>query len=119
MLNTHDLDSLLDEGFDPHWLIGQRVEWHDPDELLPVVIIKGSAHLQHEAQCQGLRGGYDCPETTTVYLGSGLHHGAWCYAYDEEGNYLANLRDQSYVCEQHERERATAPAAVQGDERGE
>lgn len=105
MLDLDDLDDLLDAGYDPHWLIGHKVAWHSDDELLPVVIIKETVYLRHEATCQGARGAYDCPETMTVYLHGGMHSGAWCYAHDENGRYLANLRDQSYVCEQHERER--------------
>lgn len=34
----------------------------------------------------------------TVYAQPGCHNGAFCYIYDRQGNYLADLRNQIVVC---------------------
>jgi hypothetical protein len=41
-----------------------------------------------------------CQETLTVYLGPGAG-GEECYAYDKDGKYLADMRDQVFYCEKH------------------
>ena len=33
-----------------------------------------------------------------AYARSGCHRGAFCYVYDAEGDFLADLRNQEYVC---------------------
>ena len=43
---------------------------------------------------------------TTAYARSGLHRGAFCYVYNALGTYLANLRDQEYVCSRCEKARS-------------
>ncbi len=35
---------------------------------------------------------------TIAYARSGCHRGAFCYVYDAEANFLADLRNQEYVC---------------------
>jgi hypothetical protein len=84
--------------FDP--LLERLVDWHGtPDSIC---LIKGKIRLVHEAKCS-------CGEVgSTVFLGQGLHAGAWVYAYDEEGNFLANLRDQEYVCPTCEQRKVVA-----------
>jgi hypothetical protein len=39
-----------------------------------------------------------CRRTITVYAKPGCHRGAFCYVYDKDGNFLADLRDQSFDC---------------------
>jgi hypothetical protein len=91
------LDYLLDSGFDPHWLIGHRVTWHN-EERLPVVLKGDSPRLRLVLSCGRCKD--DC--RSVVYLRSGLHAGAWCYG-DTEGGESVNLRDEEFVCEHHAR----------------
>lgn len=109
-IDVDGLDYLLEEGFDPHWLIGQSIIWHD-DKPHEMRLTNGGIGIELSLRCQHVNeaefsqewGGStpipDCPCTMRVYTHSGLHSGAWCYAYDWDGKYLANLRDQSYYCE--------------------
>lgn len=39
-----------------------------------------------------------CKNKITVYAAPGCHNGAFCYVYDREGNYLADLRNQWFKC---------------------
>lgn len=42
-----------------------------------------------------------CRCWSIAYLRGGPHSGALCYVYDTNGNYLADLRNQNYVCNDH------------------
>lgn len=111
-IDVEQLDYLLNDGFDWHWLVGQSVIWHD-DKPHPMKILNDGyigleliLNCDHRDTADFERENYnpDYPEskcqcTNTVYARSGLHSGAWCYVYNVEGEYLANLRDQCYVCD--------------------
>lgn len=87
------LDELLDAGVDVSLLVGSMADWHGT--IAPITTLKtGKLVIQVPLTCI-----YCEQNTTQVYVGSGLHNGAFCYVFDEEGNYQANLRDQDYVCE--------------------
>lgn len=42
-----------------------------------------------------------CGRRKTHYLSGGPHHGALCYVYDTNGSFLADLRNQQFVCDSH------------------
>ncbi len=83
----------------PEWLqppalvVGKIADWHgDP---FPIVqLADNSIAIEIELTCTRCH-----TEKTTVYVGSGLHSGAFCYVFSYEGEYQANLRDQEYVCD--------------------
>lgn len=75
------------------FLIGRKVRWHNGGVYPIVALNDGSIGIKFKCYCQ-----YCNKRYSIVYLGSGLHAGAFCYAYNKHGKYLANLRDQSYVC---------------------
>jgi hypothetical protein len=104
--DTHPNASLLELGELEHLLaeageapepaffdqfVGRLVDWHGTPVC--ICLIKGVIRLEHEVVCTCGKAG------PTIYLGPGIHDGAWPYAYDGEGTYLANLRDDEYVCE--------------------
>jgi hypothetical protein len=94
------LDELLDVDVDPAALVGKTADWHG--ENFPIVqLANGRIAIQVSLLCAA------CNEArTTVYVGSGLHSGAFCYVFSFEGEYQANLRDQEYICETCQEKRA-------------
>ena len=75
------------------------VDWHGTPAR--ICILDLSIRLEVEFTC------CSCDASgPTVYMGQGLHKGAWPYAYDEQNQYLMNVRDQEYTCDaclpQHE-----------------
>lgn len=92
VFETHDLDEMLDEGLDPRIFDGQEIVWHNGQHY-PLTLSWGKLIARMTLHCNKCG---DNPETFNV--GSGLHNGAWCYVFGEYGEYIANLRDQSYVC---------------------
>ena len=86
------LERLTELGVSHHELIGKKVIWHD-NRRTTVVINGDTIALRKRLHC------HRCGKLgITVYFHSGLHRGAWCYAYNKRGKYLANMRDQNYVC---------------------
>lgn len=97
VLNPNLLDSLLRaDGVSQDSLIGRLCEtWiTEPGKGYPIMrLTDGQIAIRVD--------GYSClcgSETTTLYLVSGLHFGAFAYNCDEHGNYLANMRDQEFYC---------------------
>jgi hypothetical protein len=72
-------------------LVGRLVDWHGTPAS--ICLINNAIRLEVDLTC---RCGASGP---TVYMGEGLHDGAWPYAYDQHNTYLMNARDQEYVCE--------------------
>lgn len=87
------LDELLDAGVDPDAVVGKLADWHG--EEFPIVQLADKRiAIQIALTCS------EChANPITAYVCSGLHSGAFCYAYSFEGDYEANLRDQVYICE--------------------
>lgn len=115
--NTYDLDCLLDEGYSPHWFVGQVIDWHGFPLKARVVrgtfttvetmVIMGRAQYVYGVEvrdqlfleCDILICQYCRAPTPMVLVGPGLHEGAWPSAYDPDTlEPLANLRDDSPVC---------------------
>lgn len=78
------------------WLVaeGARFSWHGDLIGKLVTLDKGEVAAEMMMSC-GRCGG----NPGTVYLVSGCHHGAWCYAVSKKGKHLADLRNQEYRCE--------------------
>ena len=91
------LESLIEETEDglsqefPGSLVNQLVDWHGTP--VRICLISNTIRLEVELTC-----GCGVPGPT-VYMGEGLHSGAWPYAYDQQNKYLMNTRDKEYVCE--------------------
>jgi hypothetical protein len=100
--DVEELDNYLDAGGDEEALIGRKIRWHGGAMGRMVRTPAGMLSLELVLECEGvLCRERPAPRHTTVYVGSGLHSGAWCYVYDPKtGEYLANLRDQSYFCDE-------------------
>jgi hypothetical protein len=89
ILELYELDKEEDI---PDEYVGRKVYWHG--ELSTLVRIKdGSICIPILLLC------YYCEKSRRkVYMGRGLHGGAWPYAYNIYGKYLGNLRDLVYIC---------------------
>jgi hypothetical protein len=93
VIDVEEIDRLLDEGVPEAALVGKSLRWHD--ESLCALRFTRSGRLVAELVLPCARCGED-PQVALI--GSGLHSGAWCYVYDEDGAYVGNLRDQEYIC---------------------
>lgn len=96
VFDLNDLDAMLDAGVKPETLVGLRADWHG--EIVPIVRYGEEFALKVVLKCA--RKG--CRHQTTVMAVSGCHSGAYCYVYDRHGHF-ADLRNQEFVCEQHQR----------------
>lgn len=101
LITLNALDLVLDRlGNLPHdmreqevaALIGKHVDWHGSVATI-ARLNDGRIALELALDCASCHS-----NAKTVYMTSGLHAGAWPYARDITGKYLANLRDQEYVC---------------------
>lgn len=98
LITTEQLDDYFEDGSLDHSYIGRMVDWHG--YVFPLV---RCADLEIRVMVLFVCGAGNCKRVSEpFYAGSGLHHGAWCYIYDFSGKYLANWRDQDWVCEFHE-----------------
>jgi hypothetical protein len=97
-LSTHDLDSITAAKQTLDKYEGFRVS-HDifgnGGTLVKLPCGKFAVRWRITCQSEGKR----CKNRTTIYTTSGVHHGAWCYAVDRNGQHLADLRNQNAVCE--------------------
>jgi hypothetical protein len=93
-LSLDELDDILgsdNEAAIEH-VVGRIANWHG--EMAPVVRLEsGVIALEIDLTCS------QCEDThETGYVISGCHYGAFCYVADEQGHFLADLRNQSFVC---------------------
>jgi hypothetical protein len=97
-LTTCDLDSITAAKQTLDSYEGFRVS-HDifGESGTLVKLPNGKFAVRWRITCQS--SGKRCKNRTTIYTTSGVHHGAWCYAVDRNGQHLADLRNQSAVCE--------------------
>ena len=102
LVDLNTLDDLLDEGeASVGRVIGRYADWHG--KPFPIVSFRDSFAVQATLMC------VKCgANPMIVYARSGCHHGAFCYVYDEEGGFLADLRNQEYVCDKCEAARKAA-----------
>jgi hypothetical protein len=94
------LDMLLDVDVPASVLVGKLADWHgDP---FPIVQLdNGRIAIAVTLTCTRCK-----IEQITAYAGSGCHTGAFCYIFTQVGEYQADLRNQEYVCETCQEERA-------------
>lgn len=92
IFDVEEIDDIIDE-VDETLLAGQLLRWHN-DRDYPLVVINGSLFAKMRLNCRK-----HPRRWTDVYLQGGMHSGAWCYAHDKQGHYLANLRDQEFACD--------------------
>lgn len=97
-LSTHDLDSITaaKKTLDPY--LGFKVS-HDilgrSGTLVKLDCGKFAVRWRVSCGSEGRK----CKNRVTMYTTSGVHHGAWCYAVDKQGQHLADLRNQNVICE--------------------
>jgi len=96
ILTPDEVDELLDVGIPAEQIAGKTLDHHIWGHL-PLIIHHGALRAPVTLKCE--RKGCTSGQTRTTYLGSGLHGGAWCYGWNENGEYEVNLRDQIYVCD--------------------
>jgi hypothetical protein len=97
-VTTNDLDSITAAKQTLDAYIGFRVS-HDifGDSGTLVKLPNGVFAVRWRITCQNES--KRCKNRTTLYTTSGVHHGAWCYAVDRNGQHLADLRNQNAVCD--------------------
>jgi hypothetical protein len=97
-VTTSDLDSITAAKQTLDSYIGFKVS-HDilgrSGTLIKLDCGKFAVRWRITCQSEGRK----CKNRTTLYTVSGCHHGAWCYSVDKQGKHLADLRNQSAVCE--------------------
>lgn len=104
LINLNTLDEWPEDELDQ--IIGRQADWHGTP--FPIVPFLGSIAIQVILPCARCGKNPD-----TVYARSGCHHGAFCYVYDQHGTFLADLRNQEYVCSEcQERRQQTIDATV-------
>ncbi len=109
LLEPAQLDDLLESGADLAPVFGRYAAWNGV--AFPIVPLRDTLAIRVSLPCA--RCGRN---PTTVFAMSGLQRGAFCYVYDQQGEYLANLREQEYVCSHCDRSHPGAStAAVEQD----
>lgn len=94
MINTYDLDDAI-ENSSADQFVGQQVQWHFGTIGIVEKLSNGKIVIRLELPC------FKCGKLLSdILVRSGLNHGAFCYVCDEDGNYVANLRDQNVTCEE-------------------
>ena len=90
------VDGDIEKPYLPRYLdffVGRRVDTFGG--VGPLVKTKDGYGIEIEMACSG----EGCTETLKVYACPGCHLGAFCYVYDENGEFLADLRNQCYTCD--------------------
>ncbi|HLG75495.1 MAG TPA: hypothetical protein VKX46_03730 [Ktedonobacteraceae bacterium] len=91
LLETSPLDDLLESEAPLEQVFGRYAAWNG--QALPIVPMLETLAIRVSLPCA--RCGRN---PMIVYARSGCHRGAFCYVYDAEANFLADLRNQEYVC---------------------
>ncbi len=108
IIDVSEIDLLLDSGLDPIHLDGQLLRWHDGGNY-PLLLVRGQPRASLTVVCDRCR-----KSTIDLLVGPGLHNGAWCYVFDGRGNYIANLRDDVWVCGECRDLKHPGPLSVKG-----
>jgi len=108
LLEPGTLDDLLASDASLDDVFGRYVVWNG--HAFPIVPMLDTLAIRVSLPCA------KCERNpTTAFARSGLHRGAFCYVYDASGTFLADLRNQEYVCPSCERVRSdVAPSPVEG-----
>jgi hypothetical protein len=91
LLEPGPLDDLLDSEAPLEQVFGRYAAWNG--QAFPIVPMLETLAIRVSLPCAR------CGRNPTItYARSGCHRGAFCYVYDTEANFLADLRNQEYVC---------------------
>ncbi len=91
LLELGPLDDLLESEAPLEQVFGRYAAWHG--QAFPIVPMLETLAIRVSLSCAR------CGRNPTIaYARSGCHRGAFCYVYDAEANFLADLRNQEYVC---------------------
>jgi hypothetical protein len=85
------LDDLLASEDSLEHVFGRYADWHG--HPFPIVPMLETLAIRISLLCSRCK-----RNPMTLFMRSGLHNGAFCYGYDFQGTYQANLRDQEYTC---------------------
>jgi hypothetical protein len=85
-VSSEEMSDTLIKGLQGAW-----VDWHG--EIGVFTNTQGKLRIAVALSCARCN-----KNPKTFYFGSGIHSGAWPYAYDSEGNLLGNVRDQEFRC---------------------
>lgn len=103
-LTTYHLDDLEDAGMPLAPYVGWKVS-HDmlgTGTLVRLPVADEGVSAQKYAVRWRVKCGKErCKKRVTILTKSGCHKGAYCYVCDRSGKYLADLRNQYCVCEDH------------------
>jgi hypothetical protein len=91
LLELGPLDDLLESEAPLEPVFGRYAAWNG--QAFPIVPMLETLAIRVSLSCAR------CGRNPTIaYARSGCHRGAFCYVYDAEANFLADLRNQEYVC---------------------
>ncbi len=91
LLEPGPLDDLLESEAPLEQVFGRYTAWNG--QAFPVVPMLETLAIRVSLPCAR------CGRNPMIaYARSGCHRGAFCYVYDAEANFLADLRNQEYVC---------------------
>ena len=94
VVDVEELSDLLDS-FTPDELASCEVVYYD-DETYPVAVRDGSLYIEMTFTCK-------CGAESDM-LHVGMAAPGWCYVYDPQtGEFLGDLRDQEFVCDDCDR----------------
>jgi hypothetical protein len=91
LLEPGPLDDLLESEAPLEPVFGRYAAWNG--QAFPIVTMLETLAIRVSLPCAR------CGRNPMIaYARSGCHRGAFCYVYDAEANFLADLRNQEYVC---------------------
>lgn len=91
LLEPGPLDDLLESEAPLEPVFGRYAAWNG--QAFPIVPMLETLAIRVSLPCAR------CGRNPLIaYARSGCHRGAFCYVYDSEANFLADLRNQEYVC---------------------
>ncbi len=91
LLEPGHLDDLLESEASLEPVFGRYAAWNG--QAFPIVPMEETLAIRVSLSCA------KCGRNPIIaYACSGCHHGAFCYVYDAEANFLADLRNQEYIC---------------------
>jgi hypothetical protein len=91
LLEPSPLDDLLESEAPLEPVFGRYAAWNG--QAFPIVPMLETLAIRVSLPCAR------CGRNPMIaYARSGCHRGAFCYVYDAEANFLADLRNQEYIC---------------------
>jgi hypothetical protein len=99
LLEPGPLDDLLESEVSLDPVFGRYAAWNG--QAFPIVPMLETLAIRVSLPCAR------CSRNPMIaYARSGCLRGAFCYVYDAEGNFLADLRNQEYVCSRCQEKRS-------------